>query len=213
MGVHRNPQRHQLHPGGTARAGRWLWAQLIRVPVVVARAKAPEVMIAEHDLPIRGGQWYRLSLRTRSGAKIPRTSPGQCRIQPIGWRCSTTRSIEEPGMSIRHLLHPVPVKYHHRHRSSPVALVIVGRPPTAVISRAVIKLEWMDLERIEIHSQRRGEAAVARPTASELGFHTIEPAAPVPMIVAFTTYDKLWIPVIWTPATTWSLYGSSWITF
>ena len=116
-------------------------------------------------------------------------------------------------MFIRHLLHPVPVKYHHRHRSSPVALVIVGRPPTAVISRAVIKLEWMDLERIEIHSQRRGEAAVARPTATELGFHAIKAAAPVPMIVAFTTYDKLWIPAVWTPATTWSLYGSSWITF
>ena len=54
-------------------------------------------------------------------------------------------------MSIRHLLHPVPAKYHHRHGSSPVALIIVGRPPTAVVTRAVIKLEWMDLERIEIH--------------------------------------------------------------
>jgi hypothetical protein len=54
-------------------------------------------------------------------------------------------------MSIRHLLHSVPVKYHHRYRSSPVARVIVGRPPTAVETRAVIKLEWMDLERIEIH--------------------------------------------------------------
>jgi hypothetical protein len=80
-------------------------------------------------------------------------------------------------------------------------------------TRAVIKLQWMDLEQIEIHSQRRGETAVARPTASELGFHAIKAAAPVPMIVAFTTYDKLLIPVIWTPATTWSLYGSSWITF
>jgi hypothetical protein len=38
------------------------------VPTIVAKAKAPEVMIAQHDLPIRGGQWYRLSLRTRAGA-------------------------------------------------------------------------------------------------------------------------------------------------
>jgi hypothetical protein len=68
MRVHRNPQRRHLHPGGTARAGRWLWAQLIRVPVVVAMTKAPEVMIAQHDLPVRGGQWYRLSLRTRAEA-------------------------------------------------------------------------------------------------------------------------------------------------
>ncbi len=88
-------------------------------------------------------------------------------------------------MSIRHLLDPVPVKYHLRHRSSPVARVIVGRPPTAVVTRAVIKLERMDLEQIEIHSQRRGKAPVARPTASELGFHAIKAAAPVPMIVAF----------------------------
>ena len=41
------------------------WAQLISVPPVASGAKAPEVMIAQHDLPIRGGQWYRLSLRTR----------------------------------------------------------------------------------------------------------------------------------------------------
>ncbi len=42
------------------------WAQLITVPPVAAGAKAPEVMIAQHELPIRGGQWYRLSLRTRA---------------------------------------------------------------------------------------------------------------------------------------------------
>ena len=42
------------------------WAQLITAPPVAAGAKAPEVMIAQHDLPIRGGQWYRLSLRTRA---------------------------------------------------------------------------------------------------------------------------------------------------
>jgi len=41
-------------------------AQLIAVPSVVAGAKAPEVMIAQHDMPIRGSQWYRLSLRTRA---------------------------------------------------------------------------------------------------------------------------------------------------
>ena len=68
MRVHRNPQRRHLHPGGTARAGRWLGPSHQRVPTVVARAKAPEVMIAQHDLPIRGGQWYRLSLRTRAEA-------------------------------------------------------------------------------------------------------------------------------------------------
>ena len=44
------------------------WAHFIRVPAVVARAKAPKVMIAQHDLPIQVGQWYRLLLRTRSGA-------------------------------------------------------------------------------------------------------------------------------------------------
>ena len=42
------------------------WAQLITIPPIAAGAKAPEVMIAQHDLPIRGGQWYRLSLRTRA---------------------------------------------------------------------------------------------------------------------------------------------------
>ena len=42
------------------------WAQLIAVPPVVAGAKSPEVMLAQHDLPIQRGQWYRLSLRTRA---------------------------------------------------------------------------------------------------------------------------------------------------
>jgi hypothetical protein len=42
------------------------WAQLITVPTVAAGAKVPEVMIAQHEMPIRGGQWYRLSLRTRA---------------------------------------------------------------------------------------------------------------------------------------------------
>ena len=42
------------------------WAQVIAVPPGAAGAKAPEVMIAQHELPIQGGQWYRLSLRTRA---------------------------------------------------------------------------------------------------------------------------------------------------
>ncbi len=42
------------------------WAQVINVPPVAAGNKPPEVMIAQHDFPIRGGQWYRLSLRTRA---------------------------------------------------------------------------------------------------------------------------------------------------
>jgi hypothetical protein len=42
------------------------WAQRIDVPSVEAGANAPEIMIAQHDLPIHGGQWYRLSLRTRA---------------------------------------------------------------------------------------------------------------------------------------------------
>jgi len=42
------------------------WAQLITVPPVAEGAKAPQIMIAQHELPIRGGQWYRLSLRTRA---------------------------------------------------------------------------------------------------------------------------------------------------
>jgi hypothetical protein len=42
------------------------WAQLITVPPVLAGAKPPEVMLAQHEMPIRGGQWYRLSLRTRA---------------------------------------------------------------------------------------------------------------------------------------------------
>jgi hypothetical protein len=42
------------------------WAQVINVPPVAAGDKPPEVMIAQHDFPIRGAQWYRLSLRTRA---------------------------------------------------------------------------------------------------------------------------------------------------
>jgi len=42
------------------------WAQVISVAPVLAGGKAPEVMIAQHEMPIRGGQWYRLSLRTRA---------------------------------------------------------------------------------------------------------------------------------------------------
>jgi len=43
------------------------WAQVINVPPVAAGDKPPEVMIAQHDFPIRGAQWYRLFLRTRAG--------------------------------------------------------------------------------------------------------------------------------------------------
>jgi hypothetical protein len=42
------------------------YAQLITVPPVAAGAKPPEVMIAQHEMPIQGGQWYRLSMRTRA---------------------------------------------------------------------------------------------------------------------------------------------------
>jgi beta-galactosidase len=42
------------------------WAQRIDVPPVADGEKAPEAMIAQHDLPIQGGQWYRLSLRSRA---------------------------------------------------------------------------------------------------------------------------------------------------
>jgi beta-galactosidase len=42
------------------------WAQVIDVPPVAAGNKPPEVMMAQHDFPIRGAQWYRLSLRTRA---------------------------------------------------------------------------------------------------------------------------------------------------
>jgi hypothetical protein len=42
------------------------YAQVIIVPPVEAGAKPPEIMIAQHDVPIRGSQWYRLSMRTRA---------------------------------------------------------------------------------------------------------------------------------------------------
>jgi beta-galactosidase len=41
-------------------------AQVIIVPPVAAGAKPPEVMLAQQHLPIRAGQWYRLSLRARA---------------------------------------------------------------------------------------------------------------------------------------------------
>lgn len=41
-------------------------AQLITVPPVAVGAKPPEVMLAQHDIPIRGGQWYRFSVVTRA---------------------------------------------------------------------------------------------------------------------------------------------------
>ncbi len=42
------------------------WAEVITVPPAEAGAKAAQVMIAQHHLPIQGGQWYRFSLRTRA---------------------------------------------------------------------------------------------------------------------------------------------------
>jgi hypothetical protein len=42
------------------------WAQLIAVPPIAAGAKPPEIMLAQHELPIQGGQWYRFSLRSRA---------------------------------------------------------------------------------------------------------------------------------------------------
>jgi len=42
------------------------WAQVINVPPIAAGDKPPEVMIAQHGFPIRGAQWYQLSLRTRA---------------------------------------------------------------------------------------------------------------------------------------------------
>jgi len=42
------------------------WAEVISVPPVATGSKPPEIMIAQHELPIRRGQWYRLSLRARA---------------------------------------------------------------------------------------------------------------------------------------------------
>jgi len=52
-------------------------------------------------------------------------------------------------MSIRHLLHPVPVKYHHRHRYSPIAQVTFGGPPTAVVKwSCALPNCWMPAARL-----------------------------------------------------------------
>ncbi len=42
------------------------WAEVLTVPPAAPGAKPPEVMLAQHDLPVRAGQWYRLSLRSRA---------------------------------------------------------------------------------------------------------------------------------------------------
>jgi beta-galactosidase len=42
------------------------WAQLIAMPPLAPGARPPEIMIAQHDVPIRGAQWYRLTLRTKA---------------------------------------------------------------------------------------------------------------------------------------------------
>ncbi len=41
-------------------------AEVITVPPVASGAKPPEIMLAQHDLPIHGGQWYRFALRTKA---------------------------------------------------------------------------------------------------------------------------------------------------
>jgi hypothetical protein len=42
------------------------WAEVLTVPPAADRTKAPEIMIAQYDIPIRAGQWYRMSIRTRA---------------------------------------------------------------------------------------------------------------------------------------------------
>jgi hypothetical protein len=42
------------------------WAEVISVPPVATGSKPPEIMIAQHELPIQRGQWYRLSLQARA---------------------------------------------------------------------------------------------------------------------------------------------------
>ena len=49
------------------------WAELISIPAVSGDSKPPEVMLAQHDLPIQGGQWYRLSLHARADALTAKT--------------------------------------------------------------------------------------------------------------------------------------------
>ncbi|HVV72470.1 MAG TPA: hypothetical protein VHI52_13390, partial [Verrucomicrobiae bacterium] len=49
------------------------WSEVIKVPSLTPDAKPPEVMLAQHDLPIRKGQWYRLSLVTRAADFTART--------------------------------------------------------------------------------------------------------------------------------------------
>ena len=42
------------------------WAQCITVVPIAPGAKPPEIMIAQHEMPIRAAQWYRMSLRVRA---------------------------------------------------------------------------------------------------------------------------------------------------
>jgi len=48
-------------------------AQLITVPPVAEGAKPPEIMLAQHEMPIAGGQWYRLSLRAKAEGLTSKT--------------------------------------------------------------------------------------------------------------------------------------------
>ena len=93
-------------------------------------------------------------------------------------------AVEESGMAVSHFLHPVAIQHHHRRRAHPIGRVALGRPPAAVIPHPVVELQGMYLEQIEVHRQRRSEAAIARPAAAELGLDTIQTPAPIPMVVA-----------------------------
>jgi len=42
------------------------WSQVLTVPPASDGSKPPEIMLAQYDMPIRAGQWYRMSIRTRA---------------------------------------------------------------------------------------------------------------------------------------------------
>ena len=111
--------------------------------------------------------------------------PGQGNVRVNG-------TVEKPGVTVGDFLQAVAVQHHHRRRAAgPIGLVRLGRPPAAVIAHAVVELERMNFQQVEIHRQRRGETAVARPTAAELRFHAIEAPAPVPVIVALAKHGPV----------------------
>lgn len=63
------------------------WAERITVPSLAAGAKPPEIMLAQHELSIQGGQWYRLSLRTKAdgltGKEVSWTVQNTSNWQPL----------------------------------------------------------------------------------------------------------------------------------